>query len=363
MNLSRRWTLAKERPPSFYLLILSPTVLLFGFLVDSSLQWYNHSGKISCSATKRYHTQKQYHTHWHTAGIRMFCVQSTSFRLVSVVITLLLLMGVIGVVVLVIRTTPTSSLATSRRLTPTNTSRSRIEGATVTTPLAQQSLAQQGLRRSEEGGFSFTALPAYELDITATSATLTNQGGAIFLLRGGPPEQLSSVQSDELAVIFAEFVTFYASRDNFQSRNQQRITISGAPGLAVDLVSDLAGEATVDQFAGRIVMVQPKPAQLFLLVGISPASTWDSRAKTDFATLVDSIQFSPLSSGQPTTSATLRPTSVPTSAVPTATAGAPRSCRSGPRRPGCRDHRRGPRPSRRSRRRRRAGEASGSRHA
>lgn len=225
-------------------------------------------------------------------------MQSSSFRLVSAVVTLLLLAGVIGVILLVLRRAPTAPpTARPPLLSPTAATSLEMGSApstllvTPTAPIAQTQLGATATISVPAGGFTFTALPDYALERTASAATLTSKTGAIFLLRGGSPEQLSSAQTTELDAMFEQFVAFYASRDNFQSRNKQAVQVAGVAGLAVDLVSAATGG-----FAGRIVMVQPQPSQLFLLVGVSPAAEWAGATGEAFQQLVHSIHFFPLAS-------------------------------------------------------------------
>lgn len=215
-------------------------------------------------------------------------MQSSLFRLVSILVTLVLLAALVGVVSLVLRTAPAAPTNPLAPLTAPPTD--RMQAPTPTTASVDQpaETAVSAIRITT-GGFAFTRLPGFTTDQSTSSATLTNETGAIFLLRGGTPAQLSSAQSAELSVIFEQFVTFYATRDNFQSRNQQPIQIDGAPGLAVDLVSQAA-----DGFAGRIVMAQPTADQLLLLVGISPAAEWTGATGAAFDQLVTSIRFFPL---------------------------------------------------------------------
>ncbi|MBX3015592.1 MAG: hypothetical protein KF832_28985 [Caldilineaceae bacterium] len=226
-------------------------------------------------------------------------MQSTSFRLVFAVVPWLLLAGLIAVVFFVLQTaSPTP--AARVRLTPTASLVAATSTTVATVPTKQE--------RVEAGGFSFTPLPDYDLDLTATAATLTNEAGAIFLVRGGPPEQLVSTQRADLDTMFDEFVAFYASRDNFQSRNKQTTTIAGANGRVVELVS----QSTSNPFRGRIVMAQPEPAQLFLLVAVSPAAEWESSARAAFVELLSSLTFFPLPPSTVPTAAFRLPTSAPT---------------------------------------------------
>ena len=218
-------------------------------------------------------------------------MQSSSFRLVSTLVTVVLLAAMVSVVVLVLRTVPAAP-ASVRQSLPASAPRTEKEPQAVPTPtpgVDQLNTAADAAVQIAAGGFAFSRLPGFTLERTETAATLTSKTGAIFLLRGGTPAQLSSAQTTELAAIFEQFVTFYANRDNFQSRNQQAIAVAGAPGLAVDLVS-----AAADGFAGRIVMVQPEPMQLFLLVGVSPAAEWAGSAGAAFTQLLNSIRFFPL---------------------------------------------------------------------
>lgn len=225
-------------------------------------------------------------------------MQSSSFRLISAVVTLLLFLGMIGVVVLVMRTAPAVSMAPSALLPSATTvtpqaDREQPAAMALVTPTAELAQTHPSATTTisvTAGGFRFAPLADYTLERTASAATLTSQSGAIFLLRGGTPAQLSSAQTDELDAIFEQFVTFYANRDNFQSRNQRAVQIDGVAGLAVDLVS----ASTTNGFAGRIVMVQPASSQLFLLVAVSPAMEWSGAAGVAFQQLVQSIHFFPL---------------------------------------------------------------------
>lgn len=228
-------------------------------------------------------------------------MQSSLFRLVSILVTLALLAALVGVVSLVLRTAPTAPTHPLAPLTPSRAdSIQSATSATVTVTPQGEADAVGAEVQIPTGGFAFTRLPGFATEQNGSSATLSSKLGAIFLLRGGTPAQLSSVQSAELAVIFDQFVTFYANRDNFQSGHQQAIQVDGAPGLTVDLVSQAA-----DGFAGRIVMVQPNPDQLFLLVGISPATEWRGAAGAAFDQLVTSIRFFPFTADQGPSAAVL----------------------------------------------------------
>lgn len=225
-------------------------------------------------------------------------MQSTSFRLVSAVITLLLLAGLIAVVSLVMHTSQDSltmqqpSLSAPPPVASQRVIDSTVSQATSTSSITSSVQAGSHLleHRLAAGGFTFVQPSAYDLDLTATAATLTNHTGVIFVLRGGTPAQLSSVQATDLDRMFDEFVAFYARQDNFQGRNKQSILVQGANGRSVDLVSQTSRAG----FSGRIVMAQPTPEQLFLLVGISPAQQWAQTAHKAFEDLLASVTFFPL---------------------------------------------------------------------
>lgn len=250
-------------------------------------------------------------------------MQSTSFRLVSAMITLLLLAGLIAAVGLVMRTAPSSPpmrqppLSAPSDATVQHTIDSTASQATITS--TGQALSHSMDHQLAAGGFRFVQPPTYDLDLTTTAATLTNSTGAIFVLRGGTPAQLSSVQATALDLIFDEFVAFYARQDNFQSRNKQPILVRGANGRMVDLVSQTSG----DGFSGRIVMVQPALDQLFLLVGISPARHWEQTVHSEFEALLASVSFFPLPTPQATTALlsqqTINTTAPLSSSLPTPT--------------------------------------------
>ena len=162
-------------------------------------------------------------------GQRSFCVLSSSFRLISSIVTLLLLVALIGVTLLALRNPayPAAAVATNQvqptvanaptqlpalALTPTP-----APTLTLPTPPTLPTLGE--ITRVAEGGFIFQPLINYTLEQAGGSVNL-HMGDAgqetAFLLRGGHPRDFAQSSSGKLTDLFSQFIAFYAQQDNFQ---------------------------------------------------------------------------------------------------------------------------------------------------
>ncbi|MFN8489686.1 MAG: two-component regulator propeller domain-containing protein [Caldilineaceae bacterium] len=233
-------------------------------------------------------------------------MQSTSFRLLSVVVTVLLLVGLVLVVRLALLNNPTTPprpvAPTTRR--PVSISRTPAKTVAVTpTPTTTNQLvdktvtALEPLQRVEAGGFAFRPLRQYTLEVQNNAVNILGTAdaaavGDAFLLSGGAPAQFTTKAASKIEEIFDQYVNFYAQKDNFRIGDRQPIQVDRASGFAVDLTSSDATK----HFAGRIAMVQPSPGQIFVMVGIAPAEQWQAATVARFAAVLTSIKFFPLAS-------------------------------------------------------------------
>ena len=293
-------------------------------------------------------------------------MQSTSFRLISLAVTILLLAGLALVVRLALLSNPTTlqsptplhsiaqhstqrqiaSPPSTRATTPQPSPQQSAAGSTpqptavtgtpVKSALAtdkitpgaaeptsgEKSGADENSQRVEAGGFSFQPLTNYTLEWQNGAVNMLGKpgatvGGDAFLLSGGPPAQFTSKATGSIAEIFNEYVNFYAQKDNFRIGIRQPITVDQTRGFMVDLTS----ADTTKHFAGRIVMVEPRPEQIFVMVGVAPAQQWQTATINRFETMLASVKFFALppvlaSAPQPTLAsvtptATQRPASTP----------------------------------------------------
>ncbi|GIV78494.1 MAG: hypothetical protein KatS3mg050_2888 [Litorilinea sp.] len=255
-------------------------------------------------------------------------MQSTSFRLISTIITLLLLLALLGVIGLAVRTTPAMTLGQVLGATPvTSTPRSRPTAtspdarATRTPPLAQE-IALGPVAQVADGGFSFRPLPDYTLTFSDDSATLTAGStsapgqDALFSLRGGPVTRFitTSLPSPELPTILEAYAASYAQAHPVRVGAPQELAVDGVPALAADLVADEPDQGVV----GRITLAQPEPGWLFVMVGTGPADRWQAELRQQYDALLASVRFLPLqATPTPTLGIVLAPTpTLPATATP-----------------------------------------------
>ncbi len=255
-------------------------------------------------------------------------MQSTSFRLISTVITLLLLLALVGVIGLAVRTTPAMTLGQILGATPaTSTARSRPAttspgGRGIRTPTRVQEIALGPVAQVAGGGFSFRPLPDYTVTFSDDSATLTPGStpapgqDAFFSLSGGPVTRFvtTSLPSLDLTAILEQYAATYAQAHPVQVGTPQALEVDGAPALAVDLVADEPDQGVV----GRITLAQPEPDWLFVMVGMGHAGRWQAELRQQYDILLASVQFLPLqATPTPTLGIVLAPTpTLPATATP-----------------------------------------------
>lgn len=215
-------------------------------------------------------------------------MQSTAFRLVSAGVTLFLLLALLWVIRLAWQSNPTTVAPVAPTLPATATPPTvRLPTPTATpTPLPPVELSNQ--QRITEGGFAFRPLAAYGLEITGGSVYLRNetQNGQrdLFLLRGGQPAALAPMAQDK-AALFGDYVATYTEENLLRASPPYSVTVDGQPGQAVDLTSVDSAQSV----AGRLVLVQPNPEQLFVLIAQAPAARWEATVARQFDALLDSV--------------------------------------------------------------------------
>jgi len=232
-------------------------------------------------------------------------VPSTSFRLISTVVTILLLVGLVLVVRLTLLSNPMTVSNVARTIAPVTTNLDRPTSPPSATPraLARAALSSTvafelaGVQQVETGGFSFRPLIGYTLELQNGSVNMLspteNVSGATsaareaFLLSGGVREQFAPAAATSLEEIFEQYVNFYAEKDNFSIGVEHAITIDGVAGFAVDLTSSDAARS----FAGRIAMAQPLPTQIFVMVGVAPTEQWQTTTVKRFQAVLDAVQL------------------------------------------------------------------------
>ena len=230
---------------------------------------------------------------------------STSFRLISTVVTILLLVGLVLVVRLTLLSNPMTVSNIAQTSAPVTLSVDRPTASRLATPftvavssaLETPDVELDNVQRIETGGFAFRPLPGYALELQNGSVNMlspvddtsdaTPAAHEAFLLSGGGREQFATAAATDLEEIFEQYVNFYAEKDNFSIGAQRPITVDGAIGFTVDLTS----RDRARSFAGRIAMAQPLPAHIFVMVGVAPTEQWQATTVNRFQAVLNAVQL------------------------------------------------------------------------
>ena len=238
-----------------------------------------------------------------------------SFRVVSLIVSALLLAALIFVVVLTFRNQPTTALSAHQHPQP-----HRVPGRhgdpRGRTPTQSPSPTRELLgeeRTVEAGGFAFRPVMDYALEFDERTVTLTAgqdaaAAGAVFLLTAGAATDMVTGTVEGLDDAFPLFVDFFAARSGLNPGQVLTTTVGGNPALAVDLAGP-APEAPDGSTpspgamanAGRVVMVQPDPEHLFMMVGQGPVDAWQDQGSVDFDAILETVRFlEPMATATPT---------------------------------------------------------------
>lgn len=136
--------------------------------------------------------------------------------------------------------------------------------------------------RSEEGGYAFATVPEYEVEdfygfISMMGPDADPNFGPAIMLVSSFEEEATTLENS-----FDELLQEIVGGENVEIElaNQQDTTVSGVPGMAVDLLGNFEGK----NFTGRIVVALVTPTHPFAMFGIAPAEGW-----AEFVPLFDAV--------------------------------------------------------------------------
>ena len=223
--------------------------------------------------------------------------------------------------------TPTKSSSSSGGGTAAPT---KSSAAPTSTTAPKSDVPLGDVQKSDEGGFSFRAIPDYEVNSIIGMVTMTAPGsdpdlGPVMLLAGGKTDQ--EITLDKL------LEDFKSGTSDMTLGEVKKIKVAGADALAADFTTVDKG----NNISGRVIVALPSPTHQWTAFGGAEKDTWDK----DFAKIFDAVVasvtfFTPTDvslepTTQPTTfsatkapttvSATKAPTTVSATKAPTAAAG------------------------------------------
>ncbi|HXF62820.1 MAG TPA: hypothetical protein VNK95_14445 [Caldilineaceae bacterium] len=240
-------------------------------------------------------------------------MHSSSFRMVSVAVSSLLLAALVAVIVLAIRDNPTSALP--RLLTPTPPAESAAAptdaGATgANQPVAEQAASGPSVpTRVADGGFSLHVPPGYRLVVEGGSAQLSAgeespAAGAQIVITGGPRKRFAAGAGESAEALLSRLAADFAAPSALAVGSAGAIRAGGVEGLAAALVSET--------ISGQFVLVQPAPDHIVTLSAVAPVAVWEGQAAADFSAVLNTLAFFPPGEEESRTAAAATAEAVPT---------------------------------------------------
>lgn len=241
-------------------------------------------------------------------------MRSASFRVLSTVIWLLLLVALASVIALVVRDNPPGSQSAStpspRQTAAVDQTNSTVEESNIVQPTFTNTPSVAKLsdvplldtKRILAGGFSFRPLDGYTLETVDGSVTMTAgdavpEIGPTLLLIGGADSPLIEAETESIEDAFDQFVNAFAEDGGFEIGEKITTTTKNLTGVSANLSNrSIGSDADGQPFAGRVFMSRATPPQFFVMLAIAPTSEWDSRVATEFDAVLNSISLFTLTS-------------------------------------------------------------------
>lgn len=216
-------------------------------------------------------------------------MQSTSFRVVWAVVTLVLLAALAGVVRAVWINNPAG--VTGAAHLPAPTPQMPVVVATRApspTPTVAPTVALGAEQRIRAGGYSFRPPASYVVEVAGSTTMMTSEvdTGTRFELASGATEQLIADPPDEPDSLLAAYVSAYAAENDLRAGEPFTTIVDGLPAFGVELVS----HSKDPHLRGQLILAQPEPGHSFVMTGRAPVALWPT-IEREFDALLSSVQF------------------------------------------------------------------------
>ncbi len=230
-------------------------------------------------------------------------MQSSAFRILSAVVTVLLSVALAGLILLTLRNQPTVTIQPAPTASPTQT-------PTVTaTPF--QTLGADLI--VPEGGYRFRPLLGYAVTLQGAAVALTHAlsdaaasvSTATIGLETRPQGVSGARPNQSLADVLMQVAQPFIDQTQAQTGAVEALTIDGVDAVAVTLTGELDGAP----IGGRIVVAQPDDDRLFIAAGTAPLPTWEEETAAALMHVLESVAF--FTPAPPVAMATATPTVAP----------------------------------------------------
>lgn len=233
-------------------------------------------------------------------------MRSVRFRVIAAGITLLLLVGLIGVIGLTLRSQP----AVTIRPAPTPTPTATPTGTPTPMPIVDVSLV------SSAGGYRVQPPPGYEVASQGAGMTLTRVVSATAETQ---VDSLSTISLDVLSLdalgltadssleeVALRIAQPLLERTAGEVRAQEPITVDGHSGVMLSVQGIADGEPVET----RLLVASPAQGRIFIAAATAPAAIWEAETAQAFTRVLQNISFfepeaiaagaTPQTPGQPT---------------------------------------------------------------
>lgn len=217
-------------------------------------------------------------------------MQSTAFRFVSVIVTLLLAAALAGLVALTLRSQPAITIEPLPTSTPT----------TTPTPTATPFETLGADLISLEGGYRFQPLLGYEVTMQGAAATLSRRlndapagetsndvNASTIALDVFPLASIGLRREQPLEDAIMQIAQPFVSRTAAELGAIEPIRIGAAEGVALSLRNVVEGVP----LAGRIAVTRRDEDTLFVVAATAPTDIWTTETDAAMQNILQSITF------------------------------------------------------------------------
>lgn len=212
-------------------------------------------------------------------------MQSSAFRILSTVITIILIVALTGLILLTLRSQPTVTIQPAPTASPTRTP--------TATPTPFQTLGADLI--VPDGGYRFQPLLGYAVTMQGAAVALTKSlsgtvasaSSAMIGLEVRPQDAPGIRPNQPLTDVLMQVAQPFIDQTQAQFGAVEDLKIGGVDALAVALTGALDGAP----IGGRIVIAQPDADRLFIAAGTAPLPTWDQETDAALTHVLESISF------------------------------------------------------------------------
>lgn len=212
-------------------------------------------------------------------------MQSSTFRMLSAVVTVALLAALAVLIMLTLRNQPTVTIrpAPTASLPPTITA--------TATPF--QTLGADLI--APDGGYRFQPLLGYAVTMQGAAVALTkpltntaaSATSATIGLEVSAYDAFGVRPNQPLADVLMQVAQPFIDQTQAQPGAVETLTVGGVASVAVTLTGALDGVPV----GGRIVVAQPGADRLFIAAGTAPLPTWEAETAAALTHVLDSVTF------------------------------------------------------------------------